>query len=150
VDIFDIDSKFLLASQLFETRTDEELIDFICSTYFTFRSAARLPVTIIVPDTFDINRPSLRVENSESAANLLFKKSDASNTEEFTKILKKRNKVVHGFKNTIKAQILTGAWQVQYNFLMGNNTTRLIAPAYKTGRPLFNNWEDIIKQLSIK
>ena len=70
--------------------------------------------------------------------------------EQFEKLLKKRNNVVHSFKSINKAHTLTDAWRLHYNFFAGNDTTGYIPPAQKMGKMPFKKWKDVISQSSIK
>jgi hypothetical protein len=92
-------------------------------------------------------KPGLKALESEHAFNLIIKKADLTVIKEFNALLKKRNRVVHNFKSINKAQILTAAWQLHYNFFMDNDKPKYIVPASKIGNPLFKTWADIIGQL---
>jgi predicted HTH domain antitoxin len=146
LDIFDIDSRFLLASQLSETVTPAGVINLINSTGFEARINAQHPVTIMLSDTLCFTKLELKNEASQRSINMIFKKADLISFKEFSALLKKRNRVVHKYKNIKKAQTLTAAWRLHYNFFMDNDKPKHIVPANKTGKPLFKNWEDIISQ----
>ena len=150
LDIFDINYKFLLASHLSETKTEQGVIAFIKSTLFTTQNTLNSPITVILSDTFDSDELTKKVNESELPDNLILRKTDAISMEPFGKLLKKRNDVVHSFKNINKSQILTGAWLLHYNFFSGNDKTGHTPPAQKMGKTPFKTWKDIISQSSIK
>jgi transposase-like protein len=150
VDIFDMNSKFLLASQLSETGTEQEAIGFINLTHFTTKKTLYHPVTVIPSGTFDSDEPTRKVNESELPDNLILRKADKNSMAPFDKLLKKRNDVVHSFKSIKKAQTLTDAWRLHYNFLAGNDTTGHTPPAQKMGKTPFKNWKDIISQSTSK
>jgi putative transposase len=145
-DIFDLNSKFLLSSHLSENETEQEALGFIKSTYITIMKLPHYPVTVMLPGTFYIAEPHEKINESELSKKILFKKADENSTAPFYELLKKRNKVVHIFKSINKAQTLTNAWLVHYNFLARSNKIGYIPPAQKIGKSPFKNWADIISQ----
>ena len=146
LDIFDMNSRFLLASQLSETLTPAEIINLINSTGFETQIISQRQVTIMLSDALSQTKLELINEASRQFINIIFKQAELVSIKEFNAPLKKRNKVVHNYKSMKKAQTLTAAWRLHYNFFMDNDKPKHIIPANKTGKPLFKNWEDIISQ----
>jgi putative transposase len=146
LDIFDMNSKFLLASQLSETVTPVKAINLINSTDFETQIISKHPVMIMLSDAWSDTKLELKNEASQRSINMIFKKADLISIKEFNALLKKRNRVVHNYKNIKKAQTLTAAWRLHYNFFMDNDKPKHIIPANKTGKNPFKNWEDIISQ----
>ena len=150
VDIFDMNSKFLLASHLSETGTEQKAIDFISSTHFTTKKTLYNPITVILSGNFDSDDTTRKANESELPDNLILRKADENSMEPFGELLKKRNDVVHSFKSINKAQTLADAWLLHYNFFAGNDKTGYTPPAQKMGKTPFKRWKDIISQSSIK
>ncbi len=150
MDIFDMNSKYLLASHLSETDEEQEAIDFLMSNPFKFQKIFDRPITIVLSDAFDVDKFTQKVKESELRDKFILKKADRKNMEQFDKILKKRSRVVHSFKSINKAHTLTEAWRLYYNFIAGNNAIGRIPPAQKMGKTPFKKWKDVINQSSIK
>ncbi|MGP8079685.1 MAG: transposase [Dehalococcoidales bacterium] len=146
LDIFDMNSKFLLVSKLIETVTAAEVTNLIKSTYFKTQINSHHPVTIMLSTALSNTKLELKALESENANNFIIKIADFTSIKGFNALLKKRNRVVHNFRSINKAQILAAAWQLYYNFIMDNDKPKYVVPAYKIGNPLFKNWEDIISQ----
>ena len=149
-DIFDTNSKYLLSTHLFETGTKTEMLNLITATGFASRINHQHTVTILFSDTFSTNKPGLINHDITGIDSYVFETADLNTVKEFHRILKRRDSIVSNFKNINTAQALSEAWQVHYNFITENDTTKHSAPAQKTGKPLFQNWEDIIKRSSTK
>ena len=150
VDIFDTNSKFLLVTHLYETVTQTEIINLVTSIEIASQINHKHPVTVLLSDTFSDDKSVPVIDKSQHINHCIFKKADRNTVEEFHRILKKRNSIVCGFKSLQSVHTLSEAWQAHYNFVMENDAVKRSAPAQKTGMPLFKNWEDIIKQSSIK
>jgi putative transposase len=149
-DIFDMNSNYLLASHLSETGTESELVGFINSTHLIINKAHHYPITLMLSGAFVGAEPVTKTKESELSHKVLLIKSDENSTMPFYEILKKRNKVVHSFKSINKAQTLTDAWLVHYNYLAGNDKIGHTSPVQKMGKAPFKNWADIIIQSTIK
>ena len=148
MDIFDINSKFLLASRIFETETRQSLMNFIKSASLTTKNSAQTLIILLPDDAFDFD--SLDEASQKRLTNkIIFKMTDKEITGQFNELLKKRRHIIHGFKNMENAQILAGAWQVHYNFIAGNEKAARIPPAQKMRATPFRTWADIVTQ-SIK
>ena len=144
LDIFDLNSKFLLASKITETHTSDEIISFIHSTGIA--TTEHHPVTIRMSTSFDVSEPELKTKISDPALNLILTKADLAMVKEFSSLLKKRSRVVRNFKSMKNAQTITGAWRIHYNHFMENSKSKHAIPAEQMGQPPFRKWEDIITQ----
>jgi len=144
LDIFDLNSKCLIASKITETYNASEIISFIHSTGIA--TNAHHPVTIRLSTAFADSERGLTTEISDPALNLIYSKADLTIVKEFSSLLKKRAKVVRNFKSMKNAQVITGAWRIHYNYFMGNSKSKPIIPAEQMGQPTFRKWEDIIGQ----
>jgi putative transposase len=145
-DIFDTNNKFLISSRLSETGTRHETLKFINATYLVVKKQPRYPVTILLSNTPHIIQPIRQVKESELSNKIFFKKADEDSVKPFYRLLKKRNNVVHIFRSINKAQILTDAWIVHYNYLKGSEKTKFSQSAQKMDKMPFKNWGDIIRQ----
>jgi len=145
MDIFDVSSKFLIASRLFEDVANQTLIKYIKSAFFTVNSTHH-PIIVSLPDDITDSESFSRTWQRAFSHKIIFKIADKETTAQFNDLLKKRRHVVHSFKNLDNSQILTGAWQVQYNFITGNEKAPRIPPAHKIGIISFRTWSDIISQ----
>jgi transposase-like protein len=144
LDIFDLNSKFLLASKITETYTAAEIINLIHSTVIA--ANAHHPVTIRLSTACADFEPELTTEISDPLLNLIFNKADLTIVKEFSSRLKKRSGVVRNFKSMKNAQTITGAWRIHYNHFMENSKSKHTIPAEQMGQPSFRKWEDIIGQ----
>ena len=145
-DIFDVNSKFLLASHLSETETEQEVLGFINSTHLTIKKPPHYPVTVMLSGAFNVAEPVRKAKESELLNKIIPQKTDENSAAPFYELLEKRNKVVHSFKSINKARTLTDAWLVHYNFLAGNDKMGYTPPEQKMGKAPFKNWADIISQ----
>jgi transposase-like protein len=144
LDIFDLNSKFLLASKITETYTAADIISLIHSTVIA--TNAYHPITIRLSAAFADSEPEQTTEVSGTSPSLIFTKADLSIVKEFSSLLKKRSGVVRNFKSMKNAQTITGAWRIHYNHFMENSKSKPIIPAEQMGQPSFRKWEDIISQ----
>jgi hypothetical protein len=94
-------------------------------------------VTVFVPDNILDYVSSLKNAKPYWVVN-----AARSRTEEYSKLLKKRNVVVRSSANIPRSKITNAAWQIHYNFLTDNAVSR---PARKSAGAPFENWADIIK-----
>jgi hypothetical protein len=143
LDIFDLDSKFLLSSRLFETETKQNLNAFLNSAFLIVKNHTQ-QVTMLLPDDFTEFDTFYETKKKGLKNKIIFKKTDQEITGQFSELLKKRKHIIHSFKNMENAHILTGAWQVYYNFITGNEKTVRIPPAQKLGETPFKTWADIV------
>ena len=143
-DIFDIGSKYLLVSRLSEFGTVKEISALMESAYL---KAGKLPeqITTTMPmSNFEI----IHKIKDEQITRLISIEKDRSNaTDLFHSILKKRNRIMHGFNSIATIQILTDTWLIHYNFIAGDNRTQ-VPPAQKTDEPSFKSWADLINPIS--
>jgi len=146
LDIFDTNSKFLLASCLSETSADQEAIGFILSYLFTVQKKPDLPLMIVLSDAFNVDAFTKKDKATEFHDKLNFVKADKTMQGQFDKILKKRARVIHSFKSIDKARTLTEAWRLYYNFIARNNARGRVPPAQITGKIPFRKWKDVISQ----
>jgi putative transposase len=149
LDVFDTNSKFLLASCLSETRVEPEAIGFILSYLITVQKKPDIPLAVVLSDAFNINAFTIKDKAFELHDKVNFVKADKTMQGQFDKILKKRARVVHSFKRIDKARTLTEAWRLYYNFIAGNNARGRVPPAQKTRKIPFRKWKDVISQSSI-
>jgi transposase-like protein len=138
MDIFDIDSEFLLGSQLVKKGKERNSLDFVESIHAQTRITLNHPVTVFVPE--NIYDYTLTTENSEKKTYWMVKAAK-NRMEEYGKLLKKRKSVVRNFANIRRAQTFTAAWKIHYNFLTENAVSRLTV---KSAAAPFHNWTDII------
>jgi putative transposase len=145
-DIFDIDSQFLLATQLSQTGTEPDVIYFLDTIHNKTRKTLNHPVTIFVPENIYSFHAINKIEESKKAEPYWLVKAAKSRTDEYLKLLKRRNNIVRSYKDFTKTQILMGAWQVHYNFLSEYEPTRHTPPAKRAAIVHFKSWTDIINQ----
>ena len=138
VDIFDVQSKYLLASKLLENITPSAVSKLIRSIRFAGPVTPKQPVIVMV-------MPAVNGEFGNSA-NINFQDADSSLVKEINSVLKKRQRVVHKFRNINRAQILLDAWRMHYNFLISNSKPQLKIAEGESDGPGFRGWDDIISQ----
>ena len=141
LDMFDIDSEYLLASQLSETGSEQDIINFLETTHNKTRKTLNHPVTIFVPDNISNYESADIITGKKITKPYWLVKADKRRVEEHDKLLKKRTGLIRRLSNIDRVKTLTAAWQIHYNFLTDNTASRL---ARKSGIPLFLNWTDII------
>jgi transposase-like protein len=144
LDIFDVYSKFLLASKITETYATAEIISLLHSTVIA--TNAHHPVTIRLSNAFADSETEQTTEVSDHSASFIFKKADLTIVKEFSLRLKKRARVVRNFKNMKNAQTITAAWRIHYNYLGDSSKSNPTIPTEQMGQPTFRKWEDIIGQ----
>lgn len=149
-DIFDKNSIYLITSHLSESGTEQEKLRFINTTYLAIKKQPRYPITVLLSHTSRIVQPIRKVKESAPSNKIFFKKADEDSVMPFYKLLKKRNEVVHNFKSINKAQILTDAWIVHYNYLKESKKIGSTQPKQKMDKIPFKNWADIVSQSIIK
>ena len=141
LDMFDIDSEYLLASKLSETGSKQEIINFLEMTHTKTRKTLNHPVSIFIPDNIR-NYESVDIITGKKIVNPYWiVTADKYRIEEHDKLLNKRTGLIRRLNSVDKVKTLTAAWQIHYNFLTDNTASKL---ARKSGMPLFLNWTDII------
>lgn len=150
MDIFDMNSRFLLFSHLSELGTVREAMDLFNSTELKNKKTFPRPVTIILLGSFVRDEVPEKVSGSEFSDNFIITEAEGNSGEHFEDLLKKRNNVVHSFKILTRAQTMTDAWRLHYNFCAGNDTTAYVRSAQKIYKLPFKNWRDVISQSSVK
>ena len=141
LDMFDIDSEYLLASKLSETGSEQEIINFLDTTHNKTRKTLNHPVTIFVPDNIK-DYESFDIYTGKNIVRPYWiVKADKRRIEEHDKLLKKRTELIHRLNNIDKVKTLTATWQIHYNFFTDNTASRL---ARKSGMPLLLNWTYVI------
>ncbi len=143
LDIFDLNSKFLLSSCIFETETKHSLNDFINSASLLLKNPTQ-QVTILLPNNFTEFKTFYETKKKGLNNEIIFKKSDVYITGQFNELMKKRRHIIRSLKNIENARVLTGAWQVYYNFITGNEKVTRTPPAQKMGVTPFKTWADIV------
>ena len=144
-DVFDIETRFLLASSVSESR--QEMRNILNKASAKVKITRDQSVTVIFSGDFKTNRFIKSMEKVKTNPNMTFVNLDEShNGKQFQLILKSRKNIVRGFKNMGTAQILTEAWQVHYNFIGRNESTGHIPPAMKMGKVPFKNWTEAINR----
>jgi hypothetical protein len=138
LDIFDVRSKYLLASQLLENITEDAVSKSIRPIEFAAPLTSEYPVTVMV-----IPACNIKLRNS---ADIIVQDADASMVKEFNSILKKRNHVVRNFRDIDRAQILLDAWRMHYNFLIDNSKPKLNKTGGESCSSHSRSWDDIISQ----
>ena len=147
IDIFNVKSKFLIASRLNEDANTDEIISFLIQSAVSGTKVnTNQPVTIIVPSIFADAALELISAGKGLSANCIINKSDSAVAKEFSLPLKKRSGVVRNFKSIQRAQTITEAWRIHYNYFVANNKSKSGAPMEQTGQSPFRNWDDIICQ----
>lgn len=144
LDIFDIRSKFLIASRLTETFAADEIVNLIHSAVSGTKVNTNKPVTINVPPVFAETELEFLAKRTDQSVNCTINKADPAVVKEFSSTLKKRAKVVRNFKNINTARIIAESWRIHYNYFVDNAKPQRYAPAEQSGQSLFRNWEDII------
>ncbi len=78
-----------------------------------------------------------------------FVDKDSTNIiERFHGTMKDRTNVIRGFKNMEKANLLTDAWIVHYNFFKEHEALGNVPPAQKMETPTpFKDWNDVLKSV---
>jgi len=144
-DIFDISSKFLLISRIFENGNKTSLINLIKPASVSIYSPGQT-ITLLLPDGVGDLDSTLEIKNKGTTSKFVLKQADKEIKGQCNDLLKKRSRLIRSFNNIEVAQILTGAWQVHYNFISGNEKTARIPPAQKMGGTHFKTWSDIVTQ----
>ena len=75
MDIFDMNSKYLLASHLSETDEEQDAIDFLMSNPFKFQKIFDRPITIVLSAAFDVDKFTQKVKEAELRDALYLRKS---------------------------------------------------------------------------
>ncbi len=145
IDIFDIRNKFLITSLLSENVSTNEIINLIHSAVSGTKIQANQPVTILVPPVFNDAALESIMAGTGLPVNYIIKKVDSTVVREFSSSLKKRAGVVRNFKSMSRAQTITEAWRIHYNYFVESGKPKY-TPAEQTGQSPFRNWEDIICQ----
>ena len=141
LDIFDIDSEYLLVSKLSETCSQQEIINFLDTAHSETRKTLNHPVSIFVPDNISNYQSVDIITGKNFVKPYWIVQADKRRIEEHDKILKKRTVLVRNLNRIDTVKTLIAAWHVHYNFLTANTASRL---ARKSGMPLLLNWNDII------
>ena len=141
LDIFDVNSRYLLASRLAETGTIQDAADILDSIHLSIRRRGFGPVVIFLAGLEVTGGPVVNTEKQNKPGKFIFRQADENDRKQFTAVLKKRGEVVHSFKSIEKARVLTTAWKVHYNFLTESNQ-----PGHKAGTPAVQSWENIINR----
>jgi putative transposase len=132
-DVFDTNTRFLLASQAWNKLAGNNAGTTLAEA---IKKAKKTPGTILT------DNPALLVEGLEMNLNgetirvdtkLVLDKSDIGLLDEFRTVLATRSCILKRFKQFSHAGLVIQAWPVHYNYFrpheLANNTT----PAYKTG-----------------
>jgi len=147
LDMFDIDSEYLLASKLSETGSKQEIINFLETTHTKTRKTLNHPVSIFVPDNIS-NYESIDIITGKNIVKPYWiVKANKRRIEEHDKLLKKRTGLIRRLNSIDKAKMLNAAWQIHYNFLNNKTPSK---PARKSDIPLFINWTYIINHSTIQ
>ncbi|MDD5287747.1 MAG: hypothetical protein PHY28_01365 [Dehalococcoidales bacterium] len=144
MDIFDTESKFLLASHLTDTITRWEIISLIEKGRILAGKTPNQKVTILLSPNINAMETIGKIRNSETIGNNIFKRNEDEDEKQYRELLKKRGNVIRGFKNMDTTQILTSTWLIHYNFLTVKSAGR--TPLQKTGKALFKSWIDIVSR----
>lgn len=138
LDVFDVHSKYLLASWLLENITEDGVTKSIRTIKFAAPVTSQYPTTVMV---------MLACNNKlGNSANIIFQDADASMVKEFNSILKKRNRVVRNFRDIDRAQILLDAWRMHYNFLIDAGKPKFNKTGGESASSHPRSWDDIISQ----
>jgi len=146
IDIFDRQSKFLITSRLAESFTAHEFINLIHPAFLKTIKNPSHPFTIMVPPVFDDTALELITAGTGLPANCIINKANLTIVKEFNSPLKKRAGVVRNFKSLERAQIITEAWRIHYNYFVDCDKPKYHRAAEQTGLSPFRNWEDVIWQ----
>jgi len=144
LDVFDTDSRYLLASRLSETGSAREAIELLDSINISRKRRRVHPVAVNLAGIDAEEIPGVKTERGITGR-FLFRQAEETIRKQFAAPLKNRRDVVHSFKNKARAQNLNDAWKAHYNFLAEN-----IIPARKNETPPVKSWENIIEQSIIK
>lgn len=144
-DIIDLDSRYLLASHLSDTRTTKDAALLMDKA----RDAAGKSPKKIVTDKLRAYLDGIEYvfgADTKHVQGSPFEIDDTSTSliERFHGTLKDRTNVVRGFKNMDTAMLLTDAWLVHYNFLKEHTSLGDVPPAQKMGEVPFKDWVDIV------
>jgi putative transposase len=144
LDVFNMDSQYLLVSRLSESSTAQDVIEVLDSIHISGKRRTIRPIAVYLSG---ITVSEIQLIKTEKGKNrhFLFRQADETSRKLFGLLLKKRCDVVHSFKNMDKAQTTTEAWTAHYNFLAENNQKDR-----KTETPPFKSWDNIIERSIIK
>lgn len=149
-DIFDIESRSLLASRLIKIRVNKEATGLVQTACMRAGTNPEQIITAMSPQYFDDARTNLNTGNGIIQHISSVKKYYEDIAQKFQRQLRKRDDIIRSFRNFDTARMLNDAWLVHYNFIKANNNTRRKARATKIGEALLNSWADIINQSKIK
>jgi hypothetical protein len=100
----------------------------------------------MVPPVFGDTALELITAGTGLPANCIINKADLTIVKEFNSPLKKRAGVVRNFKSLERAQIITEAWRIHYNYFVNSDKPKYRGAAEQPGHSPFRNWEDVIRQ----
>jgi transposase-like protein len=145
-DILDRDTRFLLATHFFMTRTSASARVLMQRAAERATSTPRVIITgklsaylegieqVFGADTRHIQSQGFKVQPN---TNII---------ESFHSTLKARTKVMRGLKGIQSAKLITDAWLVHYNFFRPHEGLGGITPATAAGvRFPFRNWADVVR-----
>lgn len=147
-DIFDTETRFLLASSVSES--SEEISDVFKKALARAGKPPNQPINVTLCGNFK-SRRRLRntVENLNTSQNIaLVNSCEGENARQFILVLKSRKQVIRGFKNMSTAQLFIEAWQVHYNFIGRSENNLPAPPAMKMGKIPFKNWTELVANSS--
>jgi len=145
-DVIDEKSRYLLASRLSTTRTTKDAALVMKEAQ---KVAGKTPKRIIT-DRLAAYIDGIELvfgADTKHVQGKPFVDKDSTNIiERFHGTMKDRTNVIRGFKNMNKAQLLTDAWLVHYNFFKEHEWLGNIPPAQKMKVPTpFKDWNDVLK-----
>lgn len=149
IDIIDADTRFLLATQLSETRGRKDIAQLLHKAYL--RAEKKAPKRLLTdgwkvyPDACDLVFGSL----TKHIVSKPFVEVDSTNIiERFQGSIKERTKVMRGFKKLESAKLILDGWVTYYNFFRPHESLNDMTPVQKAGIKFpFKDWLDLTKSL---
>ncbi len=146
-DVFDEDTRFLLASQLSSARCSGDARRWM---NLAFQRAGRTPERIMTDNMARLLDRIERVDDSHAehtiGAPFMTVRSTQA-TDGIRQTLTGRTKVMRGMANIAAAELVIGGWHVHYNCLRPHETLDGATPATAAGvYTSFKNWTDIVRK----
>jgi len=144
-DIIDVNSRFLLASHISESRTTKDAQRLVEKASRMARKTPKVVVTDYLQAYIDGIELAFGAD-TEHLQSKPFKLQNHNNLiERFHGTLKDRTNVLRGFKSIATARLLTDAWLVHYNFFKEHEALGNVPPAIKMGVDVpFTDWAEVM------
>ncbi|MBI2852991.1 MAG: IS1/IS6 family transposase [Chloroflexi bacterium] len=147
-DVIDQKSRYLLASRIALTRTIKETALVMKEAQ---RVAGKSPKRILTdgmtayPDGIERVFGADTKHQRGTPFSVLSSGESTAIVERFHGTMKDRTNVIRGFKNMDKANLLTDAWLVHYNFFKEHESLGNMSPAQAMKTPVpFKDWKEVL------